>query len=62
MRALKIALAVAFASASMLTVSAVGSMGTAEAAAKTAKAAKPQPGKCGVGKFYDKKKKDCVSK
>jgi uncharacterized low-complexity protein len=59
MRALKIALAVAFAATGLLTVSSVGQMGTAEAKAHVTKG---KPGKCGMGKFYSKKEKGCIAK
>jgi hypothetical protein len=59
MRALKIALAVAFVAATSLTTMSVGSMGTAEAAGHVTKG---KPGKCGMLKYYSKKDKGCVSK
>jgi uncharacterized low-complexity protein len=59
MRGLKLALAVAFASAGLLTVSAVGHLGSAEAKAHVTKG---KPGMCGMGKYYSKKDKGCVAK
>lgn len=50
MRIVKLALAAAVAFASLA--------GAAEAAKKK----KDAPGKCGVGKYYDVKKKKCTSK
>jgi uncharacterized low-complexity protein len=59
MRGLKMALAVAFAAAGMLTMSSIGQSGAAEAKAHVTKG---KPGKCGPGKFYSKKDKGCVGK
>ncbi len=53
MRFAQIAFAALFAVASL-----VSTAGLAEAAKKK----KDAPGKCGVGKFYDAKKKKCKSK
>lgn len=53
MRFAQIAFAAMFAIASL-----VGTAGIADAAKKK----KDKPGKCGVGKFYDVKKKKCASK
>jgi uncharacterized low-complexity protein len=59
MRGFKVAIAVAFAAVGLLTVSSVGSLGTAEAKAHVTKGS---PGKCGIGKYYSKKDKGCVAK
>jgi hypothetical protein len=59
MRGLKLALAVAFTAAGLLTVSAVGQSGTAEAKAHITKG---KPGMCGMGKYYSKKEKGCMVK
>jgi hypothetical protein len=59
MRSLKIAMAVAFAVAGLVTVSSVGPMGVAEAAGHVTKG---KAGKCGMGKFYSKADKGCVAK
>ena len=53
MRIAQIAFAALFAFASL-----VGTAGLADAAKKK----KDKPGKCGVGKYYDVKKKKCTSK
>ncbi len=60
MRVLKIALAVMFMAAASLTVTSVGSFGTAEAMSHGKK--KAAPGKCGTLMYYDKKTKKCASK
>ncbi len=59
MRGLKIAVAMAFLAATGLTVSSVGSLGTAEAKAHVTKG---KPGKCGPLKYYSVKEKGCLSK
>lgn len=59
MRAIHIAVAVAFTAAGFLTLSSVGEIGAAEAKAHVTKG---KPGKCGVGKYYSKKDKGCVAK
>lgn len=56
-----VALTALFATATVAPVPFVGFESTAEAA-KVKKKAKDQPGKCGTGRFYDKKKKACASK
>ena len=55
MRVLKVALAVAFLAASMVTMT--GVISSADAAGPKAK-----PGKCGMMMYYDKKTKKCASK
>jgi hypothetical protein len=60
MRLAKFALIAAFAFTATV---AVGSFATSPAEAQAAaKPAKPAPGKCGVGKFFDKKTKKCAEK
>ena len=59
MRALTLGLAIAFAAAGFLTMSSVGQMGAAEAKAHVTKG---KPGQCGVGKYYSKKDKGCLTK
>jgi uncharacterized low-complexity protein len=59
MRILKAALLAAFTLTSSLTVMSVGSYNAAEAKAHVTKG---KPGKCGMGKFYSKKDKGCLSK
>ena len=59
MRIVKTIMAAAFLAAATLTVSSVGSFGTAEAAGHVTKG---KPGKCGMMKFYSKKDKGCISK
>ncbi len=59
MRAIHIAVAVAFTAAGFLTLSSIGDMGSAEAKAHVTKG---KPGKCGMGKYYSKKDKGCVAK
>jgi uncharacterized low-complexity protein len=59
MRLVRLALALAFATTGILTMSAVGDMSAAEAKAHVTKG---KPGKCGVTKYYSKKDKGCVSK
>ena len=58
MRVMRIALAVAFMAAGMLSLSAVGNFGAAEAKAHVTKG---KPGKCGTFKYYSKKDKGCIS-
>jgi hypothetical protein len=59
MRSLKIAMAVAFAVAGLVSVSSVGQFGVAEAAGHVTKG---KPGKCGMGKFFSKADKGCIAK
>jgi uncharacterized low-complexity protein len=59
MRIAKFALAVMIAAAGSLVTTSVGSFGSAEAKAHVTKG---KPGKCGVGKYYSKKDKGCLSK
>jgi uncharacterized low-complexity protein len=58
MSIVKLALVAAFAFTASVSVGSVMTSSTAEAAG----AAKPAPGKCGVGKFYSLKTKTCVEK
>lgn len=59
MRALKIALAIAFVASGTLAVTSFSFVGPAEAKAHVTPG---KPGKCGVGKYYSKKDKGCVAK
>ena len=59
MRALKIALAVAFVASGTFAVSSITFVSGAEAKAHVTPG---KPGKCGVGKYYSKKDKGCVAK
>jgi uncharacterized low-complexity protein len=59
MRSFKLALATAFVAVGLFSVGSVGTAGIALAKDKAPKAA---PGKCGAGKFFDKKTKKCASK
>jgi uncharacterized low-complexity protein len=59
MRTVRTLFAVAFAAAGLLSMSAIGDMGSAEAKAHVTKG---KPGKCGTGKFYSKKDKGCIAK
>jgi UPF0716 family protein affecting phage T7 exclusion len=59
MRALTLGLAIAFAAAGFLGVSSVGGNGAAEAKAHVTKG---KAGKCGMGKYYSKKERGCISK
>jgi hypothetical protein len=61
MSIVKLALIAAFAFTASISVGSVVTSSTAEAQA-AAKPAKPAPGKCGVGKFFDKKTKKCAAK
>jgi hypothetical protein len=60
MRTFKIALATAFVAASLSSFGSVVVSSSAVAAEK--KPAAAAPGKCGTGKFFDKKTKKCVAK
>ena len=59
MRIIKTAIALSFLAATCLTVSSIGSLGTAEAKAHVTPG---KPGKCGATKYYSKKDKGCLSK
>ena len=59
MRTIKFVMALAFLATTSLTVSSIGTMGSAEAKAHVTKG---KPGKCGMMKYYSKKDKGCVSK
>jgi hypothetical protein len=59
MRAFTLGLAIAFATAGFLTISSVGEQGAAEAKAHVTKG---KAGKCGMGKYFSKKDKGCLSK
>jgi hypothetical protein len=59
MRILKATLIAAFTLVSSLTAMSVGSYNAAEAKAHVTKG---KPGKCGMGKYYSKKDKGCLTK
>ena len=59
MRVLTVAMSMAIMAGAMLTASSIGSSGAVEAKAHVTKGS---PGKCGVGKYYSKKDKGCLTK
>jgi hypothetical protein len=61
MNFVKLALIAAFAFTASVSVGSIVTSSSAEAQA-AAKPAKPAPGKCGVGNFFDKKTKKCAAK
>ncbi len=59
MKTVKIFFIAAFVAATGLVAPSIGTSGAADAKAHVTKG---KPGKCGVGKYYSKKEKGCLSK